>query len=305
MPWLYSPLTIANASTLRYSSARASRTGGALPCGYSLYMRSSNGSRCSMVSTTWTVCPRRRRAASRNRTTRMPARASRTEPYRMAICRDIICSRRAGVSRSGGRGSSLCLRLPPWPSWSVLLPACFGEDRPAERPRLFQTRDDQRIDPEAAAIVVQRKAEHQQQQEEICPRPLTRRAVETEPQIGDLQCPNDATQSHEDSEDQRYGGQHFEAINHRREQVEVRQHDIVDEIRLQRNRRVLAHQPHPIGEPGRAEWLKRLVGVIGWQFPKALLPAHRSLNLAARAARVKFRSVIILMLSRQPRSAAV
>jgi hypothetical protein len=77
-------------------------------------------------------------------------------------------------------------------------------------------------------------------------------------------------------ENQRDRDQYFRAVDDRREQVEMRQHDLIDEIGLQWNRRVLTHQPHPIGEPGRAERRLRLVGVIGRQFPQALLPPHRA-----------------------------
>src|SRR3954447_24373659 len=53
-------------------------------------MRSSNGSRYSAASTTLVSWPRRRKAPSRNRTSLMPARASRTEPHRIDTCKEGI-----------------------------------------------------------------------------------------------------------------------------------------------------------------------------------------------------------------------
>jgi len=54
----------------------------------------------------------------------------------------------------------------------------------------------------------------------------------------------------------------------------VWQRDIVDEIGLQRDWGALSHQPHSVGEPGRAERRLRLVGIKRRQPPPALLPPH-------------------------------
>jgi hypothetical protein len=50
--------------------------------------------------------------------------------------------------------------------------------------------------------------------------------------------------------------------------------DFDDEIRLQRDCSMLAHQAHPVGEAGRAERLIGLIGIVGRQLPQALLPPH-------------------------------
>ena len=49
---------------------------------------------------------------------------------------------------------------------------------------------------------------------------------------------------------------------------------MIDEIGLQRDRRVLAQDLHPACEPGRAERLVGLIGIIWRQFPEGLLPPH-------------------------------
>jgi hypothetical protein len=71
--------------------------------------------------------------------------------------------------------------------------------------------------------------------EQICPRPLARRAVEAEPQIDYLKGSDHCPQAHEDAEDQRNCRQHLDEVDNRREQVEVRQDDVVDEVGLKRN----------------------------------------------------------------------
>jgi hypothetical protein len=62
-----------------------------------LVQRSSRGKRCSAGSTIATAWRRRRNVASRNRTARMPALASRTEPQRTAMCRGMELSERREV----------------------------------------------------------------------------------------------------------------------------------------------------------------------------------------------------------------
>ena len=62
----------------------------------------------------------------------------------------------------------------------------------------------------------------------------------------------------------------------------MRQHDMVDEIGLQRDRRVLAHQAHPVGKPGLPERRLGMVGVERRHFPQALLPPERADDEAER-----------------------
>ena len=85
--------------------------------------------------------------------------------------------------------------------------------------------------------MVQRENELQDEQEEIGPRPFVRRAVEAEPQIQDLQRADDPEEADKRSEHQRDRRQQLGRINDRREQIEIRQDDVVDEIGLQRDRR--------------------------------------------------------------------
>jgi len=56
-----------------------------------------------------------------------------------------------------------------------------------------------------------------------------------EPQIENLQRADDFEQPHERAEHQRGAGQHFGHIDDRREPIEMRQNDVVDEIRLRRD----------------------------------------------------------------------
>src|SRR5215469_1442850 len=70
----------------------------------------------------------------------------------------------------------------------------FYQDDATGRSRLFDASGDDGIDPEAAAVMMQCEARHQQEQEEIGPRPLAGRAIQAEPQIGNLQGPDDAAE---------------------------------------------------------------------------------------------------------------
>src|SRR6516164_3520498 len=77
----------------------------------------------------------------------------------------------------------------------------FGDNRSAERARCLQPRDDQRIETEATAIVVNGKDQLNHQEEEIGPRPLAVGIVEPKPQIEDLQRADKAPEAHEQPED--------------------------------------------------------------------------------------------------------
>ena len=54
-------------------------------------------------------------------------------------------------------------------------------------------------------------------------------------QIDYLKSSDQGPQAHEDAKEQRNCRQHFEEVDDWREQVEVRQHDVVDEVGLKRN----------------------------------------------------------------------
>ena len=64
---------------------------------------------------------------------------------------------------------------------------------------------------------------------------------EAEPQIDYLKDSDQGPQAYEDAKDQRNCRQQFEEVDDRREQVEVRQDDVVDEVGLKRNSRRFAH----------------------------------------------------------------
>src|SRR5215472_11360543 len=53
----------------------------------------------------------------------------------------------------------------------------FGEDRPTKTPGLFDASGYNGVDPEAAAVMMQRKAKHKQNQKKIRQGPLAGRAV--------------------------------------------------------------------------------------------------------------------------------
>src|SRR4029077_16140534 len=117
------------------------------------------------------------------------------------------------------------------------------------------SRDDYRVEAEPASVTVQCEDQHQYQEKEIGPGPLALRAVKAEPQIEYLQRSYDAPETHKNTEEERNCGQHFESIDKGREQVEMRQHDIVDKIGLSGDRGRFSHDPHPIGETGVTEGL--------------------------------------------------
>src|SRR5258707_11291204 len=96
----------------------------------------------------------------------------------------------------------------------------------AARPRGHPA-DDDRVNAKPAAVVMQRKDQHQQEQEEIGPRPLAGRAVEAEPQIEDLRGADQCPRADEEPKHQRYCGQYFSCVDNRCKEIEMRQHDVV------------------------------------------------------------------------------
>src|ERR1700730_3568443 len=97
--------------------------------------------------------------------------------------------------------------------------------------------DDNSIDPETPAVLMDRKDQLQHEQEELGPRQLALGIIEAEPEIEDLQRPDRAPEAYENTKHEGPGGQYLEAIDGRCEKVEMRQDDIVDEIGLERDRR--------------------------------------------------------------------
>jgi hypothetical protein len=77
---------------------------------------------------------------------------------------------------------------------------CYGV--PRIRSILFSVGTD-RIEAEAPAVLVDREDQHQDEEEEIGPGPLALGIVEAEPQIEDLQRPDEAPDRHKDAKDQR------------------------------------------------------------------------------------------------------
>src|SRR4051794_32355061 len=80
-------------SAARTTPASRSKTSGACPFGYSLYMRSSSGSGYSTGSTSGAWCPRAVSADTAHRATRRPIRSRRTVPR--------ITGRLSGMAASG------------------------------------------------------------------------------------------------------------------------------------------------------------------------------------------------------------
>src|SRR4051812_18791549 len=80
--------------------ARRSSTAGASPGWYSLYIRSSNGRENSSGSTRVTWWPRRARAATAKRATRMPMRSRRTVPRMTGMFKGMRSPERGDESTS-------------------------------------------------------------------------------------------------------------------------------------------------------------------------------------------------------------
>jgi len=93
---------------------------------------------------------------------------------------------------------------------------------------------------------MQREDHHEHEQEEIGPRPLALGVVQAEPQIQDLERADPAPEAHEQAEDERHRGQHLEQVDDRREEIEIRQHDVIHEVTEQRECRRLALARHPV-----------------------------------------------------------
>src|SRR5262249_46796328 len=111
---------------------------------------------------------------------------------------------------------------------------CSGED-PVEKPGALPggvPLGEERVDPKAPSIRMDREHQLYDQQEEISPRPLARCVVEAEPQIEDLQSSDHRNQAGEQTAHERYPGQHFGRVDDWREEVEVCEDDVVDEIGL-------------------------------------------------------------------------
>src|SRR6185312_11434916 len=68
--------------------------------------------------------------------------------------------------------------------------------------RVSVTLDDDRVEAEAPAVLMEREDHLQHEEEEIGPRPLALGIVEPKPQIEDLQRTDDAPEADEDAEDQ-------------------------------------------------------------------------------------------------------
>ena len=81
--------------------------------------------------------------------------------------------------------------------------------------------------------------------------------------------PDHPKETREHTEHQRYVGQPLGRIGDWREHIKVRQDDIVDQVGLQRNRGVLDHLVHPVGQP-RRQWCLGTVGVQRRQLSQAL-----------------------------------
>src|SRR5262245_1463035 len=108
----------------------------------------------------------------------------------------------------------------------------LGEEGACERVPGPRSRNNNSIKAEAAPVVVDRKDQLQHEQEKIRPRPFPRGIVETEPEVEDLQCTDDTPKPDEYPQHQRHCRQHFKRIDDRREDVKMRQHDVVDELGL-------------------------------------------------------------------------
>src|SRR5271168_1524014 len=94
------------------------------------------------------------------------------------------------------------------PYRSPLLSRFGGQDsHQASTP--FPSLNDQSIEAEAAAIMVEGKDQLDHQQEKIGPGPLPLGVVEPEPQVEDLQRPDQTPEAHENTQYQRYRGQHL------------------------------------------------------------------------------------------------
>src|SRR5207245_8839537 len=101
--------------------------------------------------------------------------------------------RSAVVSQLEARGGT------PRPCGPSLSRRC--KEDPAEDAPVLRSRDDDRVEAEAAAVTMQREDQHQHEKKEISPRPLAGSTVEAEPQIDHLQRADHAPEAHKDAEE--------------------------------------------------------------------------------------------------------
>src|SRR6516225_8498047 len=122
------------------------------------------------------------------------------------------------------------------------------DESPAKHVPGSRTRDDDRIEAEAAPKAMDRKDQHQHQQGEIGPRPFPLGIVEAEPEVEDLERADDTPEAEEDAQHQRHRGQHFERVDYFFFFKQKTAYEIVYEIGLLRNGGGFPLYSHPIGK---------------------------------------------------------